>query len=111
MPHVADRAIVGSCGIVWKGRPCPKTGKLLQDIAHLGHVELLTPKPAESLWYFRDLLGMAAVHEEGQSVYLRGFGDYAATTLKLTEAEQAGVGLHLLADSERAGAGAAGGGN
>ena len=64
----------------------------IQDVAHLGHVELLTPKPAESLWYFTDILGMEAVHSEGQSVYLRGYGDYAATTLKLTEAKDAGIG-------------------
>jgi catechol 2,3-dioxygenase len=64
----------------------------LRDIAHLGHVELLTPKPAESLWYFTELLGMEKVHEEGRSAYLRGWGDYAASTLKLTEAEHAGVG-------------------
>jgi catechol 2,3-dioxygenase len=64
----------------------------IHDIAHLGHVELLTPKPNESLWYFADVLGMEAMHREGQSVYLRGYGDYAATTLKLTEAPRAGVG-------------------
>jgi len=64
----------------------------VRDIAHLGHVELLTPKPDESLWYFRDLLGMEVVHREGQSVYLRGWGDYAAATLKLSEAKHAGVG-------------------
>ena len=67
-------------------------GELLQDIAHLGHVELMTPKPAESLWYFHDLLGMEVAHQEGQSVYLRGYGDYAATTLKLSEGDDAGVG-------------------
>ena len=50
----------------------------LRDIAHLGHVELLTPKPSESEWFFCDILGMAKVHGEGQSIYLRGFGDYAA---------------------------------
>lgn len=65
----------------------------LQDIAHLGHVELLTPKPEESLWYFTDILGMEAVHREGRSVFLRGYGDYATAPLKLTEAKQAGVGL------------------
>jgi len=64
----------------------------IRDIAHLGHVELLTPKPAESLWYFTELLGMEVAHREGQSVYLRGYGDYAATTLKLTEAATSGVG-------------------
>ena len=34
----------------------------MHDIAHLGSVELLTPEPAKSLWYFRDLLGMEVVH-------------------------------------------------
>ena len=64
----------------------------LHDIAHLGHVELLTPKPEESLWYFTEVLGMDAVHREGPATYLRCYGDYAATTIKLTAAKQAGIG-------------------
>jgi catechol 2,3-dioxygenase len=64
----------------------------IQDIAHLGRVELLTPEPERSLWYFQDLLGMEVAHRSGQSVFLRGYGDYAASTLKLTEAGHAGVG-------------------
>jgi catechol 2,3-dioxygenase len=28
------------------------------DLAHLGHLELLTPKPDESLRFFVDVLGM-----------------------------------------------------
>ena len=75
-----------------KGNIMTLEGEPLQDVAHLGHVELLTPKPDESLWYFVDILGMEKIHQEGQSAYLRGFGDYAATTLKLTEDEGAGVG-------------------
>jgi len=59
----------------------------MHDIAHLGSVELLTPRPEQSLWYFRDLLGMEVVHTAGASVHLRGYGDHAASTLKLTEAE------------------------
>jgi len=62
------------------------------DIAHLGAVELYTPKFDKSLWYFRDVLGMEVVHEAGQSAYLRGYGDYAASTLKLTAHIHAGVG-------------------
>ncbi len=64
----------------------------IQDIAHFGRMELFTPKPRESLWYFRDVLGMEVVHERDASVYLRGYGDYAAATLKLTQAKQAGPG-------------------
>lgn len=66
--------------------------ELNQDIAHLGRAELLTPKPEESLWYFTDILGMEAVRTEGPSVYLRGYGDYAISTLKLTAAETSGIG-------------------
>ncbi len=69
-----------------------ENGEPIQDLAHLGYVELLTPKPDESLWYFTDLLGMEEVHRDGPSAYLRGYGDYAAFTLKLTEAKQSGVG-------------------
>ncbi len=64
----------------------------IHDIAHIGRVELFTPRPEKSLWYFKDLLGMEVVHERGASVYLRGYGDYAASTLKLTAAKDAGVG-------------------
>ena len=69
------------------------TPEPIHDIAHLGGVELFTPKPKESLWYFHDLLGMEAVHESGPSVYLRGYGDYATSTVKLTAAKDAGVGV------------------
>lgn len=60
-------------------------------IAHLGPVELLTPRPAESLAFFHDVLGMEISGREGQSVFLRGWGDYQRYSLVLTEA--AGSGL------------------
>jgi len=63
----------------------------MSDIAHLGPAELLTPKPAESLAFFHDVLGMEIEHEERRSVYLRGWGDYQPYSLKLTEAPAAGL--------------------
>ena len=63
----------------------------IQDIAHLGHVEILTPKAAESLHFFQDIFGMEVTERQGQSVYLRAWGDYERHTLKLTEAKQAGL--------------------
>jgi catechol 2,3-dioxygenase len=66
----------------------------IRDLAHLSHVELLTPRPDESLEYFREILGMEISGEDGHSVYLRGFGDYERSSLKLTAAPAAGVG-HL----------------
>jgi catechol 2,3-dioxygenase len=65
----------------------------LLDVAHLGRLELLTPKPEKSLWYFRDLLGMEVVATEGDSVYLRAYGDYARSTFKLTAADRPGPGV------------------
>ncbi|HLB17376.1 MAG TPA: VOC family protein [Burkholderiales bacterium] len=70
----------------------PNRTEPIQDIAHLGSVELLTPKPDRSRWYFENVLGMEAVYSRAESVYLRGYGDYATATVKLTAARQAGVG-------------------
>jgi catechol 2,3-dioxygenase len=55
---------------------------------------VLTPKPEESLHYFREILGMEIAAEKGDSVYLRGFGDYELASLKLTAAPHSGIG-HL----------------
>jgi catechol 2,3-dioxygenase len=68
------------------------TPEPLHDIAHLGNIELLTPEPQKSRWFFRDVLGMEVVHEAADCVYLRGWGDYAASTLKLTPARAPGIG-------------------
>ncbi len=59
----------------------------IMDVAHLGHLELMTPKPDESLAFFRDVLGMTVSGREGNSVYLRGWDDYERYSLKLTAAE------------------------
>jgi catechol 2,3-dioxygenase len=67
---------------------------VIGDLAHIGHAELLTPRPEESLRFFEDVLGMTPEAREGQSVYLRGWGDYERYGLKLTESPQAGLG-HL----------------
>ena len=66
----------------------------LHELARIGHAELLTPKPDESLRFFVDVLGLEEEARENQSVYLRGFGDYLRYSLKLTEAPQSGL-AHL----------------
>jgi catechol 2,3-dioxygenase len=38
------------------------------DLAHLGHMELLTPKPDESLKFFVDVMGMTISGRKGESV-------------------------------------------
>lgn len=64
----------------------------IRDVANLAHVELLTPKPEESLAFFQGILGLTEVNRQGQSVFLRGWGDQQLYSLKLTEAKQAGLG-------------------
>jgi catechol 2,3-dioxygenase len=61
------------------------------DVAHLGHVELLTDKPEASLDFFVNILGLTESGREGDSVYLRGFDDYEFHTLKLTAAATTGM--------------------
>jgi catechol 2,3 dioxygenase len=64
----------------------------IRDVAHIGHAELLTPTPEESLRFFVDLFGMEIEAREGQSVFLRGYGDYQRYSLKLTESRLPGLG-------------------
>ena len=64
------------------------------DLAHLGHMELLTPKPDESLKFFVDVMGMTVSGQKGESVYLRGWDDYERYSLKLTALENLGHGAH-----------------
>jgi len=62
------------------------------DLAHLAHLELLTPKPDESLNFFVNVMGMTESGRRGDSVYLRGWDDYEHHTLKLTASKAAGMG-------------------
>jgi catechol 2,3-dioxygenase len=61
-------------------------------IAHLAHVEVLTPRPDESLWFYKEVLGLEESGREGQSVYLRGWGEWSYHSLQLTESAQPGIG-------------------
>jgi catechol 2,3-dioxygenase len=61
-------------------------------IAHLAHVELLTPAPQESLAFFKDVIGLEESGAEGQSVYLRGWGEWHYHSLQLTESAEPGLG-------------------
>jgi catechol 2,3-dioxygenase len=73
------------------------------DVAHVGHVELLTPDFEKSLGFFTDLLAMREVARDGDSAYLHSWDDYEHHTIKLTAAQTSGVGrLALRASSEEA---------
>jgi catechol 2,3-dioxygenase len=62
------------------------------DVAHLGHLELLTPKPEESLRFFVDIMGMTETGRQGDSVYLHAYDDYERHSLKLTASQLPGLG-------------------
>jgi catechol 2,3-dioxygenase len=62
------------------------------DLAHLGHLELLTPVLDDSRRFFTEAFGMTETGRRGESVYLRGWDDYEHHTLKLTASRIAGLG-------------------
>jgi catechol 2,3-dioxygenase len=61
-------------------------------LSQLAHVEVLTPAPEESLRFYRDVVGLEESGREGQSVYLRGWGERFFHSLQLTEAASPGLG-------------------
>ncbi|SFH32584.1 catechol 2,3-dioxygenase [Palleronia marisminoris] len=64
---------------------------LIHDIAHLGHIEMLTDKFEESLDFFTRVYGLKLSRRDGDSAYLRAWDDYEYHTLKLTRADRTGV--------------------
>jgi catechol 2,3-dioxygenase len=68
-----------------------RKSELIWDIAHLAHVEMLTPKPDESLHFFTQILSMSITATQGDSVYLRAYDDYEHHTLKLTASPKPGI--------------------
>src|SRR5690554_3931120 len=61
------------------------------DVAHLGHLELLTDKPEESLDFFVNVYGLTESGRDGDSVYLRAWDDYEFHSLKLTASNTTGM--------------------
>jgi len=66
----------------------------MANVAHVGHAELLTPELSASQRFFVAVLGMTVVAEATNAVYLRGYGQYQRTDLKLSAATVPGLG-HL----------------
>lgn len=62
------------------------------DVAHLGHVELLTNRFEESLDFFTRIYGLTETAHDKGSAYLRAWDDYEFHTLKLTASDTTGVG-------------------
>ena len=62
------------------------------DLAHLGHVEVLTDRYEESLDFFSRVYGLKLSTEVDGSAYLRGWDEYEMASLVLTRAETTGIG-------------------
>ena len=54
-------------------------------VSQLGHVELMTPTVEESAAFFHDILGMEESGRDGDSIYMRCFGEFHRASLKLTD--------------------------
>jgi catechol 2,3-dioxygenase len=63
------------------------------EVAHLAATELFSPRPDASRAFFENLLGMYVVKTDERSVYLRGYEDPYAYSLKITERDHPGVGV------------------
>lgn len=61
-------------------------------LAHLAHVELITTDLDASVEFFKSVLGLYETAREGQSVYLRCWGDHYHHSLILTPGPQPALG-------------------
>jgi catechol 2,3-dioxygenase len=73
------------------------------ELAHLGHVELLTPDLDASARCFSEVLGLRELARDAAHVFLRGESEYERSGLTLTAAERSGIG-HLGLRTSGAGA-------
>lgn len=70
----------------------PYPAEPIHDIAEFASFELFTPCVDETLWFFKDLLGMIETARSGNSVFLRGWEDSYKHSLKITDREEPGMG-------------------
>lgn len=61
------------------------------ELSRLGHVALETPDLEESVWFFRDVLGLEEVERSDETVYLRSLRDWEHHTVSLTQADSGGI--------------------
>lgn len=62
------------------------------DVAHLGHVEVLTNRFEESLDFFTRIFGLKLSARSSNRAWLRAWDDYEWATLILTESQTTGIG-------------------
>jgi len=64
----------------------------IQDVAHLAHVEMLSPRVDATVAFLTGIFGLQETERDGTSVYLRAWGDFYHHTLKVTAADRPGLG-------------------
>ena len=64
----------------------------MTDVAHLGHVEVLTDRFEESLDFFTRVYGLKLTERDADHAWLRAWDDYEHHSLMLTRAATTGVG-------------------
>jgi catechol 2,3-dioxygenase len=64
-------------------------------LSQLAHIEIYTENLANTVQFFKDIIGLDVTEIDGNSAYLRAWGDYFHHTLKVTQsADKKGMG-HL----------------
>ena len=72
-------------------------------LSQLAHVVILSPRPAETVRFFEQQLGLEITTQVGQSSYLRGWGEFFHHSIKVTASAHAGLGhIGWRADSAEA---------
>ena len=66
-------------------------------LSQLAHVELVSPKPQETVDWMVNVLGLEETAREGQSVYLRGWAEWLHSSLIVTEGRAIRGRAHRLA--------------
>lgn len=61
-------------------------------LSQLAHVEILSPRPQESVDFLTGVVGLEESGRDGCSVYLRGWSEFFYHSLQVTEGERPGLG-------------------
>jgi len=62
-------------------------------ISQMSHVELLSTDLEKTVKFYTEMVGMDETGRDGNSVYLRAWGDYFLYTLKITQSDEQGAGV------------------
>lgn len=60
-------------------------------LSQLAHVELISPKPEETVQWMTDVFGLEETTRTGQSVYLRGWAEWLHSSLIVTEGREPAI--------------------